>query len=209
MHWCARTSYAAWRKNSETSLSARRAAFHADRSALPLRRALENAAIALFALRNSRVTVFTVPPRNVSLERSKQLVRCGEGVVRLLFAEVLMVAFSDFVVVTHNADAAHHVRQAVPERVSRTKDRQRSLPKDQLGERVLGRSIPRSAQCCGPGRDTVLIRETASTWTLLHEVVHLLIVPTDGFVACADLEQRVSLARRRLQVSQRRLYDDP
>ncbi len=72
-----------------------------------------------------------------------------------------------------------------------------------------GRSIPRDAQCCGPGRDTVLIRETASTWTLLHEVVHLLIVPTDGFVPRADLEQRFSLAYRRLQVYQRRLYDDP
>ncbi len=72
-----------------------------------------------------------------------------------------------------------------------------------------GRSIPRDAQCCGPGRDTVLIRETASTWTLLHEVVHLLIVPTDGFVPRADLEQRFTLAYRRLQVYQRRLYDDP
>jgi hypothetical protein len=72
-----------------------------------------------------------------------------------------------------------------------------------------GRSIPRGAQCCGAGRDTVLIRETASTWTLLHEVVHLLIVPTDGFVPHADLEQRFSLAWRRLQVYQRRLYDDP
>ena len=72
-----------------------------------------------------------------------------------------------------------------------------------------GRSIPGGAQCCGPGRDTVLIRETASTWTLLHEVVHLLIVPTDGFVARADLEQRFSLAWHRLTVYQRRLYDDP
>jgi hypothetical protein len=72
-----------------------------------------------------------------------------------------------------------------------------------------GRSIPRDAQCCGPGRDTVLIRETASTWTLLHEVVHLLIVPADGFVASVDLEQRFSLAFHRLQVYQRRLYDDP
>jgi hypothetical protein len=72
-----------------------------------------------------------------------------------------------------------------------------------------GRSIPRGAQCCGPGRDTVLIRETASTWTLLHEVVHLLIVPNDGFVPSADLELRFSLAWRRLQVYQRRLYDDP
>ena len=83
------------------------------------------------------------------------------------------------------------------------------LEQAQFRDGYEGRSIPRSAQCCGPGRDTVLIRETASTWTLLHEVVHLLIVPTDGFVARADLEQRFSLAWRRLQVYQRRLYDDP
>lgn len=72
-----------------------------------------------------------------------------------------------------------------------------------------GRSIPRAVLAGGPARDTVLIRETASTWTLLHEVVHLLIVPSDGFVPRADLELRFSLAFHRLQVYQRRLYDDP
>jgi hypothetical protein len=72
-----------------------------------------------------------------------------------------------------------------------------------------GRSVPRGDPCCGPERDTVLIRETASTYTLLHEVLHLMIVPTDGFVLRADLEQRFALAWRRLQLYQKRLYDDP
>jgi hypothetical protein len=72
-----------------------------------------------------------------------------------------------------------------------------------------GRAIPRGSPCCSPGRDTILIRETAPTWTLLHEVVHLLIVPSDGFVPRAELEQRFALAHRRLAVYQRRLDDDP
>ena len=72
-----------------------------------------------------------------------------------------------------------------------------------------GRAIPRGSPCCSPGRDTILIRETAPTWTLLHEVVHLLIVPSDGFVPRAELEQRFALAHRRLVVYQRRLDDDP
>jgi hypothetical protein len=72
-----------------------------------------------------------------------------------------------------------------------------------------GRSIPRNAPCCTNERDMVLIRETASTYTLLHEVAHLLIVPSDGIRPYPDLELRFSLAYRRLQVYQRRLYDDP
>jgi hypothetical protein len=72
-----------------------------------------------------------------------------------------------------------------------------------------GRAIPLAGLSGGTERDLVLIRETASTYTLLHEVVHLLIVPSDGFVLRADLEMRFSLGLHRLQVYQRRLYDDP
>lgn len=72
-----------------------------------------------------------------------------------------------------------------------------------------GRSIPHGALCCGLERATVLIRDTASTYTLLHEVVHLLLVPADGAVPRADLELRFAVAFHRLQVYQRRLYEDP
>lgn len=72
-----------------------------------------------------------------------------------------------------------------------------------------GRAIPAGAECCGLKRAAVLIRETASTYTLLHEVVHLLIVPADGAVMRADLETRFATSFRRLDVYQRRLYDDP
>lgn len=73
----------------------------------------------------------------------------------------------------------------------------------------LGRSIPGGAACCGLERATVLIRETASTYTLLHEVVHLLLVPTDGAAPLADVELRFATAFHRLTLFQRRLYDDP
>lgn len=72
-----------------------------------------------------------------------------------------------------------------------------------------GRSIPAGADCCGLARATVLIRDTASAYTLLHEVVHLLIVPADGVVLRADLELRFAVAHHRLSLYQRRLYDDP
>ncbi|WP_127996700.1 hypothetical protein [Piscinibacter defluvii] len=71
-----------------------------------------------------------------------------------------------------------------------------------------GRSLP-AGTCCGLERATVLIRDTASSYTLLHEVLHLLIVPADGIVLRADLETRFALAFHRLNVYQRRLYDDP
>lgn len=72
-----------------------------------------------------------------------------------------------------------------------------------------GRAIPAASECCTLVRDTVLIREDATTYTLLHEVVHLLIVPADGHAFRADVELRFDTALRRLTVYQRRLCDDP
>lgn len=72
-----------------------------------------------------------------------------------------------------------------------------------------GRAIPRGSPCCRLARDTVLIRDTAPTYTLLHEVLHLLLVPADGQALRLDVELRFSAALRRLTLYQRRLYDDP
>lgn len=71
-----------------------------------------------------------------------------------------------------------------------------------------GRALPRDAICCGLSRDTVLIRDVASPYTLLHEVAHLLIRPL-GLPPRIDVEQAFALAFHRLTVYQRRLYDDP
>lgn len=86
---------------------------------------------------------------------------------------------------------------------------QRLLQQADFRESYEGRSIPAGAACCALERATVLIRDTASTYTLLHEVVHLLIVPADGVVLRADLEVQFAVAFHRLNTYQRRLYDDP
>lgn len=72
-----------------------------------------------------------------------------------------------------------------------------------------GRAIVRGDPCCGLARDTVLIRETATAYTLLHEVVHLLLSYADGAAPRPDVELRFKLAFHRLTLYQRRLYDDP
>jgi hypothetical protein len=83
------------------------------------------------------------------------------------------------------------------------------LQQAEFRDSYAGRSIPAGAVCCGLERATVLIRDTAPTYTLLHEVVHLLLVPADGVALRTDLETRFAVAFHRLNTYQRRLYDDP
>lgn len=85
---------------------------------------------------------------------------------------------------------------------------ERLLQRAEFRDSYEGRAIPAGAACCGLERATVLIRDTASTYTLLHEVVHLLVVPADGVVLRADLESRFAAGLHRLNIYQRRLYDD-
>lgn len=85
----------------------------------------------------------------------------------------------------------------------------RLLERAEFRDTYEGRSIPSGAACCGLEHPTVLIRDTASTYTLLHEVVHLLIIPTDDVVLRADLETQFASAFHRLTVYQIRLYSDP
>lgn len=70
-------------------------------------------------------------------------------------------------------------------------------------------AIPADAPCCLLPRPAVLIRDTATVHTLLHEVVHLLLRPADGSEPAADLELRFAVAFHRLATYQKRLYDDP
>jgi hypothetical protein len=82
------------------------------------------------------------------------------------------------------------------------------IAKAGFSDGMQGRAIPRHADCCGLARDTVLIRDVAIPYTLLHEVAHLLIQPV-GRPPAVDVEQQFALAYHRLTVYQRRLYDDP
>lgn len=90
----------------------------------------------------------------------------------------------------------------LPEAPAALLARARFLPEYQ------GRAIPRGSDCCGLARDTVLIRDDASTYTLLHEVVHLLITPAGGHAFRQDVELRFDLALHRLTIYQRSLYND-
>lgn len=72
-----------------------------------------------------------------------------------------------------------------------------------------GRVVLRGDACCGLDRDTILIRDTASTYTLLHEFVQSRLEPTDGSPVVDDTELRFAVDFRRLQLYQRRLADDP
>jgi hypothetical protein len=72
-----------------------------------------------------------------------------------------------------------------------------------------GRVVLRGDPSCDVPRDTILIRETASTYTLLHEFLHSQLRPTDDCRDEGDVELRFALDFRRLQVYQKRLFDDP
>lgn len=84
------------------------------------------------------------------------------------------------------------------------------LRQAEFRESYEGRLVCRGDRCCGLARDTILIRETASTCTLLHEFIHAQLQPLCPASSPDDeIEQRFGAAHRRLQLYQRRLYDDP
>lgn len=65
------------------------------------------------------------------------------------------------------------------------------------------------ARCCSLRCDTILIRDTAPAYTLIHEFVQSLLRPTCTGEADDVVEERFGAAFRRLVVYQRRLFDDP
>jgi hypothetical protein len=56
-----------------------------------------------------------VPPRNVTLEIGKQLVRRGERVIGFLPGKMPVIALTGLIVVAKNALSGHHIRQPVLE----------------------------------------------------------------------------------------------
>lgn len=72
-----------------------------------------------------------------------------------------------------------------------------------------GRVVLRGNPFCEVPRDTILVRETALSWTLLHEFVHTRLRPLDECRDDGDVELRFALDHKRLTLYQRHLYDDP
>lgn len=62
---------------------------------------------------------------------------------------------------------------------------------------------------CAEGRSLILIRDTAQSYTLIHEFVQSLLRPVCATEPDDLLETRFDAAFRRLMIYQRRLYDDP
>lgn len=72
-----------------------------------------------------------------------------------------------------------------------------------------GRVLCAALSCGRLTRDTLLVRDNASTYTLIHEFVQALLVPVQPAAVDVELESRFAAAFRRLTLYQRRLYDDP
>lgn len=73
-----------------------------------------------------------------------------------------------------------------------------------------GRMACVPARCGEPERTVILIRDTASNYTLIHEFAHTqLRIQRQHGVSDEVIEARFSAAFRRLSIYQRRLYDDP
>ncbi len=86
----------------------------ADLELFPLFQAFVKSAMASDGGRTSRVTVFTVPPRNVGTKGRNQLVWICEGEVALLAFVVPVIAFARFVVVAQDALAMDDIGKAMP-----------------------------------------------------------------------------------------------
>ncbi len=72
-----------------------------------------------------------------------------------------------------------------------------------------GRVILRGNPFCRVPRDTILVRDTASSYTLLHEFVHVRLQPSEECGDEGDIELQFNVDLRRLLLYQRRLLDDP
>jgi hypothetical protein len=66
-----------------------------------------------------------------------------------------------------------------------------------------------NANFCATGRSLILIRDTAQSYTLIHEFVQSLLRPVCATEPDDLLVTRFGTAFRRLVIYQRRLYDDP
>jgi hypothetical protein len=78
-----------------------------------------------------------VPPLDVILEVSNQLIRCREHVGAFLAIEMPVITLADFIIVAQNTVSMHNIRQSVFEPVRRSFDRLWKTPQYQFRERRL------------------------------------------------------------------------
>lgn len=82
------------------------------------------------------------------------------------------------------------------------------LKKAEFQESYEGRMIGKSNPCCSLKQDTILIRDTALNYTLIHEFLHSKL-RIKGVPSKVDVETQFAVAHRRLTFFQRKLFEKP
>jgi hypothetical protein len=82
------------------------------------------------------MTVFMIPPRNISLEVEHQLIRRRKRILKFLLTKMPVISLASLVVVPQYAFAANDIGQSILERMLRRRDRLRDSPNCNLGECV-------------------------------------------------------------------------
>lgn len=82
------------------------------------------------------------------------------------------------------------------------------LKKAEFLDSYEGRLIVKEDSCCDVLQDTVLIRDTALTYTLIHEFLHSVLRSKQGLVD-STLESRFASAHRKVLFFQKKLFMDP
>jgi hypothetical protein len=86
------------------------------------------------------MTVFIVPPFNVTLEVCQEFIWTEEFIVRLFPTPVPVISFPSFVVITEYANLVDYIGQAVLIGVIRSRQWFAQTPKDNLRESILGKN---------------------------------------------------------------------
>jgi hypothetical protein len=83
------------------------------------------------------------------------------------------------------------------------------LKKAEFQETYEGRLIHAHNSCCDVAQDTILIRDTALSYTLIHEFMHAQLRSATNDQSHDEPEKKFAADFRKLNFYQRRLFDDP
>jgi hypothetical protein len=103
----------------------------------------------------------------------------------------------------HPQQALNPLLKAVPEASEDL------LKKAEFQDSYEGRLIHAHNSCCDVQQDTILIRDTALSYTLIHEFMHAQLQSATGDYNHDEPEKKFAADFRKLNFYQRRLYDDP